>query len=83
MNYTPNPQLGDAIKIEVDTKDFSRIATQTAKQVIIQGIREAERGMVLAAFSSKEHEILSATVIKQDTAIWFLKSAAVRIRQKL
>ncbi|MBQ6868137.1 MAG: transcription termination/antitermination protein NusA [Clostridia bacterium] len=66
MNYTPNPQLGDAIKIEVDTKDFSRIATQTAKQVIIQGIREAERGMVLAAFSSKEHEILSATVIKID-----------------
>lgn len=64
--YTPNPQLGDKIKIEVDTKDFSRIATQTAKQVIIQGIREAERGMVLAEFSSKEHEILSATVVRVD-----------------
>lgn len=66
QKYTPNPQLGDKIKIEVDTKDFSRIATQTAKQVIIQGIREAERGMVLAEFSSKEHEILSATVVRVD-----------------
>lgn len=66
MKYTPNPSIGDQIKIEVDTKDFSRIATQTAKQVIIQGIREAERGMVLAEFSSKEHEILSATVIRID-----------------
>ena len=64
--YSPNPNIGDQIKIQVETKDFSRIATQTAKQVIIQGIREAERGLVLAEFSSKEHEILSATVVKVD-----------------
>lgn len=64
--FMASPTVGDQIKIQVETKDFSRIATQTAKQVIIQGIREAERGLVLAEFSSKEHEILSATVVKVD-----------------
>lgn len=64
--YSKKPQIGDLIKIKVETNDFSRIATQTAKQVIIQGIREAERGMVLAEFTSKEHEILTARVIKID-----------------
>jgi N utilization substance protein A len=44
--YSKDPQLGDEIRIDVKTKDFGRIATSTAKQVIIQGIREAERGMI-------------------------------------
>ena len=39
-------QLGDLVNVEIQTKNFGRIAAQTAKQVIIQGIREAERGMV-------------------------------------
>ena len=42
----PNVQLGDVIHIPVDVEKFSRIAAQTFKQVLIQGIREAERGMV-------------------------------------
>ncbi len=59
-------QLGDLVNVDVETKAFGRIAAQTAKQVIIQGIREAERGMVFECFSSKEHEILTATVLRID-----------------
>jgi N utilization substance protein A len=59
-------QLGDVLNIEVKTKNFGRIAAQTAKQVIIQGIREAERGMIFQEFTSKEHEILTATVQRTD-----------------
>ena len=41
----PNVQLGDNVSIAVDIQKFGRIAAQTAKQVVIQGIREAERGI--------------------------------------
>ena len=57
--YKNNPMVGDIIDIDIPTKSFGRIAAQTAKQVIIQGIREAERGMVISEFESKEHEILN------------------------
>lgn len=66
LAYKSNPKLGDIIDIDIPTKSFGRIAAQTAKQVIIQGIREAERGMVLSEFESKEHEILTATVSRID-----------------
>ncbi len=59
-------KLGDIVNVEIQTKNFGRIAAQTAKQVIIQGIREAERGMVFESFSSKEHEILTGTVLRID-----------------
>ena len=64
--YSKDPQLGDEIRIDVKTKDFGRIATSTAKQVIIQGIREAERGMIADEYASKEHEILTAVVTRMD-----------------
>ena len=54
------------VRIEVKTKNFGRIAAQTARQVIIQGIREAERGMVYDEFNSKEHEILTGIVTRID-----------------
>ena len=57
-------ELGDLVNVDVKTQAFGRIAAQTAKQVIIQGIREAERGMVFDTFSSKEHEILTGTVLR-------------------
>ena len=57
-------KVGDVVDVVVQTKNFGRIAAQTAKQVIIQGIREAERGMVFESFSSKEHEILTGTVLR-------------------
>ena len=62
----PHAQLGDVVRIEVKTKNFGRIAAQTARQVIIQGIREAERGMVYDEFNSKQHEILTGIVTRID-----------------
>ena len=71
----PHAQLGDVVRIEVKTKNFGRIAAQTARQVIIQGIREAERGMVYDEFNSKEHEILTGIVTRIDP-----RSGAVVLR---
>ena len=62
----PYAQLGDVVRIEVKPRNFGRIAAQTARQVIIQGIREAERSMVYDEFSSKEHEILTGVVTRID-----------------
>jgi len=58
--------VGDSIREEVETKKFGRIAAQAAKQVIIQGIREAERGIIYEEFTSKEHEILTGVVSRID-----------------
>ena len=58
--------VGDTVAIPVETKKFGRIAAQSAKQVIIQGIREAERGMIYDEFTSKEHEILTGVVSRID-----------------
>ena len=71
----PHAQLGDVVRIEVKTKNFGRIAAQTARLVIIQGIREAERDMVYDKFSSKEHEILTGVVTRVDP-----KSGAANLR---
>lgn len=61
---SPKAQIGDVINVAVETKKFGRIAAQAAKQVIIQGIREAERSIVYEEFTSKEHEILTGVVSK-------------------
>ncbi len=58
--------VGDIVEIEIKPKNFGRIATGAAKQVIIQGIREAERNMVYDRFADKEHQILTAVVSKID-----------------
>ena len=62
----PRAQLGDVLRIEIKPKNFGRIAAQTARQVIIQGMREAKRGMVFDEFSAKEHEILTGSVTRVD-----------------
>ena len=68
-------KVGGQVKVPVETKKFGRIAAQSAKQVIIQGIREAERGIVYEEFTSKEHEILTGVVQRIDP-----RSGAVSIR---
>ena len=73
----PHAQLGDVVRIEVKPKNFGRIAAQTARQVIIQGIREAEQGMVYDEFSSKEHELLTGEVTRIDPRTG---AATLRIR---
>ena len=74
-HYDKKAGIGDTVRIPVETKKFGRIAAQAAKQVIIQGIREAERGMIYEEFNSKEHEILTGVVNKIDprTGCAFLK----------
>jgi len=56
--------MGGVAEIEFKPKDFGRISAQTAKQVIIQGIREAERGIVVREFESKKEELVPAIVYK-------------------
>ena len=65
-HYVPTAQVGDNISIPVDIQKFGRIAAQTAKQVVIQGIREAERGVVYESYSSKAQELLTGTVLRID-----------------
>ena len=59
-------KLGGVAEIEMKPKNFRRLSAQTAKQVIIQGIREAERGMMIKEYESKREEIITATVQKVD-----------------
>lgn len=61
-NYT----LDDVVDIEVTPKTFGRIAAQTAKQVVVQKIKEAERGIIYDEFSSKENDIINGTVQRKD-----------------
>ena len=65
-NINPDIQLGETVSIPVDIQKFGRIAAQTAKQVVIQGIREAERGAIYESYSSKSQELLTGTVLRID-----------------
>ncbi len=58
--------LGGVAEIEMKTKNFGRLSAQTAKQVIIQGIREAERGNMIREYENKREEIISAHIMKID-----------------
>ncbi len=55
-------QAGDVVETEVTPRDFGRIAAQTAKQVVVQRIREAERGIIYDQYAEKENEVLTAIV---------------------
>lgn len=65
-NVNPRIQLGEVVSVPVKVATFGRIAAQTAKQVIIQGIREAERGATYDNYSSKTQELLTGTVLRID-----------------
>ena len=66
LRALPRVALGDVLRIEIKPKNFGRIAAQTARQVIVQGMREAERNMIFDAFSAKAHEIISGVVTRVD-----------------
>lgn len=63
----PAYEIGDTIRFEVTPKDFGRIAAQTAKQVILQRVREAERSIIYNEFSEYENEIMQGIVERQDS----------------
>ena len=58
----PEKEIGDTVEIEVTPRNFGRVAAQTAKQVVVQHIREAERGMIYDEFSSREGDIIVGRV---------------------
>lgn len=59
-------KIGDIVKVKLGKKDFGRIAAQTAKHVIRQGIRDAEKGLMLEEFQSKNQELVTAKVENID-----------------
>ncbi|NMB02667.1 MAG: transcription termination/antitermination protein NusA [Firmicutes bacterium] len=61
-----NYELGDIVENEVTPADFGRIAAQTAKQVVIQKIREAERSIVYDVYSNREGDVVTGTVQRSD-----------------
>lgn len=58
--------LDDIVEIEVTPKDFGRIAAQTAKQVVTQRVREAERSIIYSDFIDREEDIMTGIVQRQD-----------------
>lgn len=68
----PNYQLGDIIEYEVTPKDFGRIAAQTAKQVVVQRLREAERSLIYDEFSNRESDIVTGTVQRLESKNVFI-----------
>lgn len=66
LEINPAYEIGDTIRFEVTPKDFGRIAAQTAKQVILQRVREAERNIIYEEFSAYEKDIMQGIVERQD-----------------
>lgn len=62
----PGYDTGDVVELEVTPKDFGRIAAQTAKQVVTQRVREAERGIIYSEFADREEDIMTGIVQRQD-----------------
>lgn len=62
----PSYEVGDVVELEVTPKDFGRIAAQTAKQVVTQRVREAERGIIYSEFVDREEDIMTGIVQRQD-----------------
>ncbi|OLO40930.1 transcription termination/antitermination protein NusA [Alkalihalophilus pseudofirmus] len=63
----PNFEVDDVVEIEVTPKNFGRIAAQTAKQVVTQRVREAERGIIYSDFIDREEDIITGIVQRQDS----------------
>ncbi|WP_395323106.1 transcription termination factor NusA [Levilactobacillus parabrevis] len=70
-------EIGDDIKFEVTPKNFGRIAAQTAKQVILQRVREAERNIIYDQYSQYENEIITGEVERQDSRFVYVSLGKV------
>ena len=66
LEYRADAKAGETLEIELDTMKFGRIAAQTAKHVIRQGIKDAERGQIIKDFQSKTKDLISAKVGRID-----------------
>ncbi len=68
----PDIKVTETIEEEVDPKDFGRVAASTAKQVLVQKVREAERNNIAMQFEDKEGELISGTVEMEDEKNYFI-----------
>ena len=68
----PNIEIGETIEEEVTPKDFGRVAASTAKQVVIQKIREAERDLINSEFADKQDEMVIGTVAMEDVRNYYI-----------
>jgi len=72
IKIVPNIKVGETIEEEVDVKDFGRVAASTAKQVVIQKVREAERNVIVDEFADKENEMVTGTVEMEDSRNYYI-----------
>lgn len=72
LDINPTYQVGDIVEIEVTPRDFGRIAAQTAKQVVTQRIREAERSIVFNKYVDREEEIITGLVQRVDPRVVYV-----------
>ena len=72
QKLNPNYQVGEVVMEEVTPRNFGRIAAQTAKQVVVQRIREAERGMIYSEFSERESDIVTGTIQRIENRNYYI-----------
>ncbi len=84
---SPEKNLGETVEMELAPADFGRIAAQTAKQVILQRMRDAERDALFNEFKDKVGQIISGTVIRKEKGFYFVNigktEAALPIKEAL
>ncbi len=74
----PDAKVGDTIEKEVTPKDFGRVAAGTAKQVIMQKIREAEKDSIIGEFADKQDELLVGTLAMEDARNYYVELGRTR-----
>ncbi len=74
----PNAKIGDIIEEEVTPKDFGRVAAGTAKQVIMQKIREAEKNSIIAEFADKQDELMVGMLAMEDLKNYYVDLGRTR-----
>ncbi len=72
LDMSPAYRLGDVVEIEVTPKDFGRIAAQTAKQVVTQRIREAERSIIYSKYVDREEDIVTGVIQRMDARMAYV-----------
>ena len=74
----PDIKVGDEIREEVTPEDFGRIATSTAKQVLTQKVREAERNSIMEEYSDKQDELMVGTLAMEDSKNYYVELGRAR-----
>lgn len=72
LKISPDKKPGDTVDFPLDLQDLGRIAAQTAKQVIFQRVREAERDVIYNEFKDKPGQIVSGVVMRKEKGVYFL-----------